>query len=159
VFFLVTFAGFWLGRAHAFRLAWLLFASVAFYWFWNPWFLLLIAGSTSVDYLVARRLPSVALPPARRLLLATSVGGHPAIPTAFKYSPLWPVLPLGISFYPFEAISYVVDVYRGTLEPVANPLHYALYILFFPHLIAGPIVRGHELLPQLRRNTREDWAR
>jgi alginate O-acetyltransferase complex protein AlgI len=70
-----------------------------------------------------------------------------------------PLLPLGLSFYTFEAISYVVDVYRGTLAPVRRPLHYALYILFFPHLISGPIVRGHEFLPQLERPRRPDWLR
>ena len=68
--------------------------------------------------------------------------------------PIVPVkafLPLGISFYTFEAISYVVDVYRGRTQPVRNLLDYALYILFFPHLVAGPIVRPNEFLPQLAR--------
>jgi alginate O-acetyltransferase complex protein AlgI len=180
LFFLVTFSVYWLGRAHAFRLTWLLFASIVFYWFWNPWFLFLIAGSTSIDYLVARALPRVTSPLRRRLLFATSVGVNLAILIGFKYSSFLldtfatlaslagisisvpvvsVVLPLGISFYTFEAISYIVDVYRGRLEPARSLLHYALYIMFFPHLIAGPIVRGHEFLPQLRCTKREDWPR
>jgi alginate O-acetyltransferase complex protein AlgI len=69
------------------------------------------------------------------------------------------VLPLGISFYTFETISYIVDVYRGKIQPVRNPLDYALYIMFFPHLIAGPIVRPHEFLPQLQRPKRFNWDR
>jgi alginate O-acetyltransferase complex protein AlgI len=69
------------------------------------------------------------------------------------------VLPLGISFYTFEAISYVVEVYRGRVRAVRNPMDYALYILFFPHLIAGPIVRPRDFLPQLGRPKRWDWDR
>ena len=59
-------------------------------------------------------------------------------------------LPIAISFFTFMAISYVVDIYRRQLEP-AKPLDFAVYISFFPHLLAGPIVRGTELLPQIRR--------
>ena len=59
-------------------------------------------------------------------------------------------LPIGISFFTFMALSYVIDVYRGELEPVDFP-RFAVYLSFFPHLVAGPIVRGSELLPQLER--------
>jgi D-alanyl-lipoteichoic acid acyltransferase DltB (MBOAT superfamily) len=59
-------------------------------------------------------------------------------------------LPVGVSFFTFMAVSYVVDVYRGTIEP-ARPVDLAVYLSFFPHLVAGPIVRGGELLPQIRR--------
>src|SRR6185437_1297845 len=61
------------------------------------------------------------------------------------------VLPIGISFYTFEGISYLVDVYRGTLRAERDPLRYAFFISFFPHLIAGPIVRYGKLAPQLAR--------
>ena len=180
IFFLITFGVFWIGRQRTFQLVWLLVASIAFYAFWNPWFLILIALSTSIDYAVGLALPQVSSQPRRRALLIVSVGVNLSILAAFKY-PVFllqtaasiaglvgvnlpppafsPLLPLGLSFYTFEAISYVVDVYRGTLTPVRNPLHYALYILFFPHLISGPIVRGHEFLPQLERPRRPDWLR
>jgi len=69
------------------------------------------------------------------------------------------VLPLGISFYTFETISYVVDVYRGRMRAERNVLRYALYIMFFPHLIAGPIVRPGQFLPQILRPKRFDWLR
>lgn len=180
VFFLITFSVFWIGRQRTFQLVWLLVASIAFYAFWNPWFLILIAVSTSIDYIAGLTLPHVSSPSHRRAILVVSVGANVGILVAFKYSvfllqtaasvaglagvslppPAFsPLLPLGLSFYTFEAISYVVDVYRGTLTPVRNPLHYALYILFFPHLISGPIVRGHEFLPQLERRRRPDWLR
>ena len=61
-----------------------------------------------------------------------------------------PTLPVAISFFTFMALSYVIDVYRGELEP-ARPIDLAVYLSFFPHLVAGPIVRGSELLPQIRR--------
>src|SRR4029450_5972692 len=76
--------------------------------------------------------------------------GHPAFSI---------VLPLGISFYTFETISYIVDVYRGRTRAVRSLLDYALYILFFPHLVAGPIVRPRDFLPQLRRRKRFNWDR
>src|SRR5262249_45692383 len=66
---------------------------------------------------------------------------------------------LGISFYTFETISYVVDVYRRRIPPERNLLDYALFILFFPHLIAGPIVRPGDFLPQTRRAKRWSWNR
>jgi alginate O-acetyltransferase complex protein AlgI len=69
------------------------------------------------------------------------------------------ILPLGISFYTFEAISYVIDVYRGKIQAIRHPLDYSLYILFFPHLVAGPIVRSGDFLPQLHRNKRFSWPR
>jgi alginate O-acetyltransferase complex protein AlgI len=147
---------------------------------WNPWFILLIIGSTSVDYFVALRLPRVESLRGRKWLVALSVTVNLGILAYFKYIALildttrelthwlgWeaPIplvkafLPLGISFYTFEAISYVVDVYRGRTQPVRNPLNYALYILFFPHLVAGPIVRPYEFLPQIDRPKRFDWPR
>src|SRR5918911_4092361 len=69
------------------------------------------------------------------------------------------VLPIGISFYTFEGISYAVDVYRGDLEAERDPLRYAVFISFFPHLIAGPIVRYGILQPQLLRRHRFDADR
>jgi alginate O-acetyltransferase complex protein AlgI len=179
-FFAVAFAVYWLLGRHRWRLVWLTAASAFFYMCWNPWFILLILASTSVDYIVALRLNRVASPAGRKWLVALSVTVNLGILAGFKYAafalettrevthwlgwtlPVEPIkafLPLGISFYTFEAISYVVDVYRGKTRAVRNPLDYALYILFFPHLVAGPIVRPNDFLPQVARPKRFDWPR
>src|SRR5439155_22409421 len=68
-------------------------------------------------------------------------------------------LPVGISFYTFEAINYTVDVYRRRIRAERDLGHFLLFILFFPHLVAGPIVRAKDFLPQVRRRKRWDWAR
>jgi alginate O-acetyltransferase complex protein AlgI len=179
-FFLVAFSVYWLLGRHRWRLVWLTAASAFFYACWKWEFLFLILGSTSVDYFVALRLERVQNPRARKWLVALSVTINLTILGCFKYAAFaldsatevahwvgWsvpahaikPFLPLGISFYTFEAISYVVDVYRGKTRPVRNPLDYAVYILFFPHLVAGPIVRPNEFLPQLARPKRWNWPR
>jgi alginate O-acetyltransferase complex protein AlgI len=147
---------------------------------WNPWLILLILFSASVDYASAlwmERTPSSSL---RRAILLGSISINLGLLGFFKYvnffldSASWVLnvvgvagtpavlkvaLPLGISFYTFETISYVVDVYRGRTRAVRNPLDYALFIMFFPHLVAGPIVRPHDFLPQLGRLKRFNWNR
>jgi alginate O-acetyltransferase complex protein AlgI len=180
-FFAVTFAVYWLLGRHRWRLVWLTAASAFFYACWRWEFLFLIAASTSVDYLVALKIPKLPRSSVtRKWLVALSISVNLGILGYFKYAAFlldtatdvthwlgWSVpipqvkafLPLGISFYTFEAISYVVDVYRGRTKPVRNPLDYALYILFFPHLVAGPIVRPYEFLPQLERPKRFGWPR
>ncbi len=171
---------YWNLPRHRWRLLWLLGASCFFYMSWNPWFILLIIASTSVDYLVALYLERIQSQARRKLLVALSVTINLGILAFFKYTVfaldttrnvcnvlglslsvpiLQVVLPLGISFYTFEAISYVVDVYRKKIRAVRDPLDYALYILFFPHLVAGPIVRSGDFLPQLARNKRFSWLR
>ena len=180
-FFLVVFTVYWLLPWHRARMRWLLFTSCAFYMSWHPWLIVLIVMSASVDYVVALRFQHVQSLGYRRLLLFGSIGFNLGLLAFFKYtnflldssnsvfavlgveyrSPLleklW--LPLGISFYTFETISYVVDVYKGRLQPVRNPVDYALYIMFFPHLAAGPIVRPRDFLPQVQRRKRFDWYR
>jgi alginate O-acetyltransferase complex protein AlgI len=147
---------------------------------WNPWLITLILFSASVDYFVALKMVSVAAPRTRKLLLVLSIGTNLGLLVFFKYTnfmlgtahvalgwlgfayqqrALEIVLPLGISFYTFETISYIVDVYQGKLAPVRTPLDYALYIMFFPHLLAGPIVRPADFLPQLARKKRLNWDR
>jgi alginate O-acetyltransferase complex protein AlgI len=177
-FFLVAFTVYWLIRRHRGRLLWLTAASAVFYMSWRWEFIFLILASTSIDYLVALRLNQLSSDRVRKWLVALSVTVNLGILAYFKYAAFllksttevthwlgWSIpvpmveafLPLGISFYTFEAISYVVDVYRGKTPPVRNPLDYALYILFFPHLVAGPIVRANDFLPQVHRPKRFDW--
>lgn len=180
LFFCVTFGVYWSLRRHEFRMAWLVAASIVFYAVWNPWFVLLIAFTAGVDYLFALHIERATNPIRRRALLIASLLISLSLLAFFKYANfflnastgvlaffgvhvlppvLHVVLPLGISFYTFETISYVVDVYRGRLPAERNPLHYALFIMFFPHLIAGPIVRPGQFLPQVRARKHFDWAR
>jgi alginate O-acetyltransferase complex protein AlgI len=179
-FFCVVFAIYWSLRSHRARMVWLLLASCGFYMSWNPWLITLILFSASVDYFVALKLAKVTLPRTRKLLLIFSISTNLGLLVFFKYTNfllgsahvalgwlgfayqsrvLEIVLPLGISFYTFETISYIVDVYQGKLEPIRSPLDYALYIMFFPHLLAGPIVRPNDFLPQLAREKRFSWNR
>ncbi len=179
-FFVVAFSVYWALPRHRWRLLWLFLASCFFYMSWNPWLIGLVFTSASIDYLVALALERASGPRRRRLLVGLSVAANLTFLGYFKYANFFldnagallrqfgvhaadrglsVVLPLGISFYTFEAISYVVDVYRGRVRAVRNPLDYATYIMFFPHLIAGPIVRPRDFLPQLRRPKRWDWDR
>lgn len=180
IFFLLVFTVYWLLPRHRLRMLWLLAASCYFYMSWSPWLILLLLFSTSVDYLAARLIESSQSPRLRQFLLIGSISLNLGLLAYFKYvdfflqslresagllglsyhQPLLNIiLPLGISFYTFEAISYIVDVYRGKIRAVRGLLDYSLYILFFPHLIAGPIVRSHDFLPQLQREKRFNWNR
>lgn len=180
LFFLIFFVGFWSIPWHRPRMLWLLVGSIVFYMHTVPWHILLILGSASVDYFVGLRLEAESRPGVRRGLLLLSVLVNLGLLCFFKYTNFlldqvdavlaawgtsaaaWRldlVLPLGISFYTFETISYIVDVYQRKFQPVRSLLDYALYILFFPHLLAGPIVRGRDFLPQLARPKRFRWQR
>lgn len=162
-----TLAAYWLSPGR-WRLWILLAASLVFYASWSVPYIGLIGFSTGIDYLVSLGMARSEDPRRRKRMLALAVGCNLAILGGFKYAnfllgdltrllqalhlplptPLVTVvLPLGISFYTFEAISYVVDVYRG-MPPIRSYRDYALYILFFPHLIAGPIVRAKDLTSQ-----------
>jgi len=179
-FFVVVFAVYWLLPRHRWRMLWLLVASCAFYTSWNPLLILLVLFSASVDYIAALLLEKTESPARRKLILTLSVSTNLSLLAFFKYihffvsnvhsacnwlgidfeQPVFQVaLPLGISFYTFEAISYIVDVYRGKIRAVRNLLDYALFIMFFPHLIAGPIVRPADFLPQVLRRKRFNWER
>jgi alginate O-acetyltransferase complex protein AlgI len=179
-FFTVVFPIYWAIRPHRWRMLWLLLASGAFYMSWNPWLILLILFSASVDYLAALQMERLTSPALKRMLLAGSITINLSLLGFFKYAnffldsaghvlgffevsfsrpTLEIILPLGISFYTFETISYITDVYLGRTRAVRDPLDYAIFILFFPHLVAGPIVRPRDFLPQLRREKRFDWER
>jgi alginate O-acetyltransferase complex protein AlgI len=180
VFFLVVFTLYWLIPYARLRVWWLLAASFYFYASWNKWLALIIFASTSFDYLAARTIAAASSPRVRKGLAAASVVANLALLCYFKYAnffldslervlrscgaeaslPLLSLLaPIGISFYTFEAINYVVDVYRGQVKAEKDLAHFLLFILFFPHLVAGPIVRARDFLPQIRRRKRWSWPR
>lgn len=158
------------------RTGMLLAASYFFYSYWDVRFLGLIVLSTGVDFWVARRMEDKH-GGARRRWLALSIGVNLGILGAFKYFGFfvdsaaaicaamgWPVepvtldlvLPIGISFYTFQTLGYTIDVYRGQVQAEREPLTFALFVAFFPQLMAGPIERASRLLPQLHAPLKPD---
>jgi D-alanyl-lipoteichoic acid acyltransferase DltB (MBOAT superfamily) len=164
------------------RLTWrrqnalLLCASYFFYGWWDWRFLLLMICSTLIDFVIGKQLGDLPPGPRRRALLVISLCVNFGILGFFKYCnffidsfavmtarlgvhnlplPLLKIiLPPGISFYTFQEVAYIVDVYQGKLKPARSFLDYGLFISLFPHLIAGPIQRPDHLLPQVQ-NPRE----
>lgn len=140
----------------------LLAASYVFYMAWNPVFVALLLTLTVVDYFAAIWMERVTSPRPKRAFLILSLAANLGFLGFFKYynflagmiaqalgvaPDAWAlsiILPLGISFHTFQSISYVVDVYRGEQKAIRNPVDYALFIAFFPQLVAGPIVRARE---------------
>jgi len=180
LFFAVVFALHWALPWQRVRVWVLLTASILFYATWNPWLAALIVASTTVDYALALGMDRATSGRVRKALLALSVGGNLALLAYFKYvnffldslrealaalgvpvsTPVLEVIvPIGISFYTFEAISYTVDVYRRRIPAERSLPRLLTFILFFPHLVAGPIVRGRDFLPQLTRPKRWSWLR
>ncbi len=162
------------------RVVLLLAASLYFYACWNRWLALLIAATSTMDYAVGLGLESWQSDRKRKALLATSLVANLGMLAAFKYAnfflgslesalnacgahasfPLLRViLPVGISFYTFEAVNYTVDVYRRRIPAERDLSHFLLFVTFFPHLVAGPIVRARDFLPQVRRVKRWSWPR
>ena len=159
-------------RSPRLRVLLLLAASYYFYMSWNWRYAGLLLFSTWVDYVVGLRLPRATSTAARRSLLWVSITANLGVLFFFKYFDFaWrgiseglgalgvgvPVvsygflLPVGISFYTFQSLSYTIDVYRGELEPTRSFARFALFVSFFPQLVAGPIVRAKDFLPQLAR--------
>lgn len=180
VFFLAVFAMYWSMPWKQGRVYLLLAASFIFYATWNHWLAILIVAGTTMDFLIARAMDRVEKPSYRKWFLWLSILFNLGLLCYFKYANFFlremesalrsmgaeaslpvlsVILPIGISFYTFEAISYTVDVYRRRIRAESNLAHFMLFILFFPHLIAGPIVRGADFLPQIRRTKRWNWMR
>ncbi len=158
----------------------LLIASYIFYGWWDWRFLGLMIASTTVDFFIAQRISPMAPTRNRKWWLGCSLVWNFAILGVFKYYDFFAgslvgaldqlgihnlplpliriILPPGISFYTFEEVAYVVDVYQGKVQPASSYLNYALFISFFPHLIAGPIQRPHQLLPQIQNGRMFDAA-
>jgi alginate O-acetyltransferase complex protein AlgI len=143
-------------------------ASYVFYSWWDWHFVFLLAGSTLWNHVLAKAIHRTHVVSQRRLLLVAALAGNVGVLGYFKYYDFFVssgdnllsvvglslplglrtiVLPVGVSFYTFMAISYVVDTYRGDFVPVTLE-KFATYLSFFPHLVAGPIVRAGELIPQ-----------
>jgi alginate O-acetyltransferase complex protein AlgI len=172
VFFVLVFVVSWLLMPRpALWKPFILVASYFFYGYLDPRFVFLLAGSTVFNQVMAELLHRAPHPGRRHdVLTAVAVGGNLAALGWFKYYnffldsvtsllakvhlsaplPLLQVaLPVGISFFTFQALSYVIDVSRRAIQP-AKPVDFAVYLAFFPHLVAGPIVRASEFIPQLR---------
>ncbi len=144
----------------------LLLASYVFYMWWDPRFIVLILTSTVVDYYLGIFLET-ATGRRKKLLLVVSLVVNLGILGFFKYYDFFAgslaallripqssvvlqiVLPVGVSFYTFASLSYTFDVYWGKMKAVRNPIDYALFIAFFPHLIAGPIIRARQFISQI----------
>ena len=160
----------------------LLLASYVFYGWWDWRFLSLIFISTIVDYFAAIHITSTDKVSRKKLYCIISICVNLGILGFFKYfnffseglidtfnafgwnlslPTLKVILPVGISFYTFQTMSYTIDVYRGVTNPERNFLDFALYVCFFPQLVAGPIERSSHLLPQVineRKRKGEDFA-
>ena len=153
-------------RLRKFNLLWL---SYIFYAAWNPPFVVLLWASTLVDWFVGKRLYRAERLLDRRLLLGVSLAVNLGMLSYFKYGGFllenfvaivqafgidWQparasiVLPIGISFYTFQTLSYTLDIYNKRAKPWTSFLDYALFVTFFPQLVAGPIVRARHFLPQ-----------
>jgi D-alanyl-lipoteichoic acid acyltransferase DltB (MBOAT superfamily) len=168
-------AGWWsLRRWKPLRLAFLTGSSWFFYAWWDWRYLPVLIGATSVDYVAGLWISRTEVEARRRLLLATSLATNVGILAYFKYAgfffssfdgvgkslglgaplpSLHIVLPIGISFYTFNSMSYTIDIFRRRIEPTRSVLEYTTFVGLFPHLIAGPIVRFTDLASQLRRLT------
>lgn len=163
----VTYLVFWSLRTASSRYVWLTVTGYVFYGWWNPWFCLLMAFSTLVSYFAGLGFLRWAEPGLkRRLCLIVPISVDLALLGVFKYAdftiqsgaallralgvPAFPaelgiILPVGISFYTFHTISYIVDCYRGVVRPTRNFFEFSAYVSLFSQLVAGPIVRFSQL--------------
>jgi alginate O-acetyltransferase complex protein AlgI len=162
------------------RWGFLLAASYYFYMSWKAEYLILILVSTAIDYIAGIKMSGLSEKSKRKKYLVLSLLSNLGILFGFKYFnffnesvravfdsfnifynvPAFDVLlPVGISFYTFQTLSYTIDVYRGNKEPERHLGKFALYVAFFPQLVAGPIERSTTLLPQLHLNYKFDYDR
>jgi D-alanyl-lipoteichoic acid acyltransferase DltB (MBOAT superfamily) len=176
VFLALVLAGYWLLlHRNGLRIALVVAASCVFYMAWQPLYLVLLLTSATLDYSVGLAMARAQSKRRKRGFLLLSLCGNLGLLCTFKYynffagatadglallglhvqpSHLDVLLPVGISFYTFESLSYTIDVYRGRFAPVRSFFKFAFFLTFFPHLVAGPIVRASDFLPQLDRRPR-----
>lgn len=169
-FFVIVFVAYWIGRTKLIQNSVLLVASYIFYGWIHPWFCILIAASTITDYICGIEMQK--RPEKKKLFLALSLVVNLGMLGFFKYfnffadnvhailqgmglnlSPftLKIFLPVGISFYTFQTLSYTIDIYRGKLDARKNFIDFAVFVASFPQLVAGPIERAKRFLPQLEK--------
>lgn len=169
VFFAIVVAAYIPLQSWSLRKAVLVLASYLFYAAWNPLYVVLLWISTVADWHLAKRIAATGDRHRRKLLLGASLTINLGLLGYFKYGQflldnsiaalaalgidyappsLSIVLPVGISFYTFQTLSYTLDVYRGKLQPRYGLTDFALFVAFFPQLVAGPIVRASHFLPQ-----------
>jgi alginate O-acetyltransferase complex protein AlgI len=174
VFLPLVFGCYWLTPAR-YRNYLLLFASYYFYYSYNPWFLLLLIGTSAFDYWCARQIETH--PARKKIFLVLSLFSNLGVLFAFKYFVFFYntaqqalhlpysvlhelIIPAGLSFYTFQSISYTIDVYRGKYKPNDTLFDFLLFVSFFPHMVAGPVVRYNSLMPQLKAHSylrQVDW--
>jgi len=171
IFFLVVLTAIVIFRHRKFQHLFLLVASYFFFYFSSNYLLSLLIFSTILDFYIAKEIWNAKDITRKKILLSVSLAGNLGLLGFFKYADfaidqfnflgnqldlgtfiphLDLLLPIGISFYTFQTISYTVDVYRGKLEPSKSLSEFALFVAFFPQLVAGPILRAKDFLPQLR---------
>jgi D-alanyl-lipoteichoic acid acyltransferase DltB (MBOAT superfamily) len=179
VFLPVVFTLYWCLRGlhrHAGNIV-LLLASYVFYGWWDERFLVLIGFSTLVDFSIGNALMATTRATRRKVLLGISLVLNLGLLCYFKYANFFidqfveafrllgqpiavdrldVVLPVGISFYTFQTLSYTIDVYRGHLKATRDPIAFSAFVAFFPQLVAGPIERASSLLPQFQSPRRFD---
>jgi len=150
----------------------MLFMSLLFYGWWSPPYILLIVLSSLFDYIAGARIHATQVQRTRTIWLIGSLVCNLGLLGVFKYGPFlvesasvfgdifgveggeafvgW-IIPVGISFYTFQSMSYSIDIYRGRLAPADSFRDYFLFVSFFPQLVAGPIIRAREFLPQIKK--------
>ena len=171
LFFLLFLGGYLLlADRKSLRVAYVTVFSLFFYYKSSGLFFLLLIASTLIDFVIGQKMYAAPTPREKRRWLLLSLVANLGILGYFKYTnflidtlnlwlsaPLDPAnifLPVGISFFTFQTMSYTIDVYRGKLEPVRNVVDFAFYVTFFPQLVAGPIVRAADFIPQIRQDAR-----
>ena len=182
IFLPIVFAIYWFafGKSRKLQNGFLVIASYVFYGWWDPRFLALIFLSTIVDFFVGRAIGKSDDTTKRRRLLFVSLGVNLGMLGFFKYFNFFAsnfarafslfgtefsiptleiVLPVGISFYTFQTLSYTIDIYRKKLEPCNDFVAFLAYVSFFPQLVAGPIERATNLLPQFYKERTFEYAK
>ena len=177
-FFVPVFAAYWWLKGRP-RLLLLLVADYLFYAWWDLRVLWVLVAATALNFVCGDRIGRAATPGAKRTWLAAGLVGSLGSLGWFKYhdffaatlasaaaglgwhvSPLVSrvLLPVGISYYTFQMLSYTLDIHRGAMRPTRSPLVFAVFASFFPHVVAGPITRARQLVPQLERGATFDFA-
>lgn len=169
VFLPIVFSGYWLLKPNH-RNFFLLIASLYFYFSYNPWFLLLLLGTSGLDFYLAKAINQSCNQSTRKLFLILSIVSNIGVLFIFKYFVFFYntgiqlfnintsllenfIIPAGLSFYTFQSISYTIDVYRREYEPTDTISEFLLFVSFFPHMVAGPIMKHGILMPQLKKST------